>query len=118
MPPRGVVGFQSAYRINSLIEVHKTLREADPLKAFCSTHNKELDCYCFTCEELLCWKCAYKSDEHLNHMLEDVEDIFTVCKDGLLHIVQPIHAHFCGTEEDQERIQNLLALFRHYINGG
>lgn len=76
MPARGVAGFQSAYLINSLIEVHKFLTDGDPHKAFCHIHKKELDCCCFTCKELLCWKCAYKSDEHLNHMLEDIEEVF------------------------------------------
>ena len=111
VPPRG---FQSAYRINSLIEVHKTLREANPLKAFCSIHNKELDCYCRRCEELLCWKCAYKSHEQY----EDVEDVFTDCKDSQLHALESIYERFGGTEEDRERMHHLLALFRHFINEG
>ena len=77
VPSGGVAGFQSAYRINSLFEIHKTLTEVKDYR--CSMHGKELDHYCFTCEELLCGRCA-KHVMHSLHTFEEVDMVFSWCK--------------------------------------
>ncbi len=80
IPPNGVRGLQSAFQINEFIEIRDDLKKAkDPIPSqepgvegettsqdhsketthYCSEHaGKELELYCETCNELICWKCA------------------------------------------------------------
>lgn len=80
VPARGIVGFQAAYRINELGEILEALKLAQDV-CYCSVHGgKELELYCKTCEELICFKCAYKGGEHQNHCHQDLQEVYEEMK--------------------------------------
>ncbi len=80
VPPTGVSGLQSAFQINHLLEIWDSfknptsgdgaMKERSGAAVFavgCEDHNRELELYCQTCEELVCFKCALKGGRHGDH---------------------------------------------------
>ena len=106
VPAEGVGSFQSAYRINSLTEVHSILRDeiesdrAAPNKEvrYCPDHEAiEVQLYCWTCSQFICWKCAYSDGQHHSHhhckpvtALQDCEESFKPGVKALCDAVQQV----------------------------
>ena len=94
VPDTGVVGLQSAFHINNLLEVQQSFQKVEnpaaipkvatpiapsPAKeiSHCFDHSgKELELYCETCGQLVCMKCALKGGKHHSHDYEEVDDAF------------------------------------------
>ena len=72
-PPGGAAGLQSVQTLtNNLKDI---LGKIPPVKAasYCSQHgDKELELYCGSCDEFMCYKCAHKGSNHFNHHYVDV----------------------------------------------
>ena len=71
VPANGVAGFPAAYRITELQEIRKFF--ARKVK-YCPAHKgRELELYCETCEDLICWRCAYRGGQHHSHDHQEVD---------------------------------------------
>ena len=87
----GVGGLQSAFHINRLLELKKSVEKIQdstgmekelassgpaPLVNHCSEHEQQLKLYCNTCEKLICCECAIKNGKHHDHEYEQIKDSF------------------------------------------
>ena len=80
VPPGGVPGLQSAYRVNDIKEIQSTVKALSrdtEERMKCLVHQgNELELYCETCRELICFRCAYISSDHHTHMHQDIDEAF------------------------------------------
>jgi predicted RNA-binding Zn-ribbon protein involved in translation (DUF1610 family) len=83
IPDGRVAELQSAFHINHLLDIRKTLqRGEDPQAAevhvrYCSVHPGEaVKLFCETCGEVVCHKCALKSGRHHSHDYEELNEAF------------------------------------------
>ncbi len=101
IPPTGVRGLQSAFQINKFIGIRDDLKKAkDPIPEvegeatsqapskktthYCSEHaGKELELYCETCNELICYKCAFKCGKHHDHNSDPLDETFDKYKEEI-----------------------------------
>ncbi len=112
IPPNGVRGLQSAFQINELIEIRDDLKKAkEPIPIqepgvegdatsqtpskwtihYCSEHaSKEIELYCKTCNELICWKCAVKSGNHHDHDYNPLNEAFDKYKGDITSSLEPM----------------------------
>ncbi len=106
IPSNGVRGLQSAFQINEFIGIRDDLKkakdptpgvegEATPLKKatpYCSEHaGKELELYCETCNELICWKCAFiKDGKHHGHNSNPLNEAFDKYKEEITPSLEPM----------------------------
>ena len=97
IPDRGVAGLQPAFHINHLLEIQDSVKKLDDpavtlegavggamiaaMNAGSSTHavkhcredlEKEVDLYCETCRELVCYKCVIRGGKHENHYHKEI----------------------------------------------
>ena len=76
LPDGGVQYLSTASHIASLFRLHEKLeaisRSRDTIS--CPTHDKPLDVYCESCEQLACVKCTLRA--HRDHSCSIVDDIF------------------------------------------
>ena len=103
LPPGGTRGLQSDFRINRLLElvdVHKkaagavggkskNLRKCSTI--CCSVHDKrEVELFCETCEELICYKCAVKGGKHHDHDYIDINESFERYKEAVTPLLKAL----------------------------
>ena len=124
IPPSGVAGLQSAFHINHLLEIQDSVKklqnppadlegavggtgvENPPKNAaqFCFEHvKKELELYCETCGELICYKCVIKGGKHHSHDYEELDQAFEKYKKEITSSIEPM-------EKQVEIIKKALAL--------
>ena len=97
---RGVAGLQPAFHINHLLEVRESLLTPEIPAAtvgavalddtkpaqirHCSAHGgKDLELYCETCGELICWRCMAKGGTHHDHDYEELGRAFKKYKEEI-----------------------------------
>ena len=122
IPARGVAGLQSAFHINNLLEIledsakkpenvpptperatHTDLNPGNK-SSHCFVHeDKELELYCETCGELICYKCAIKSGKHHNHDHDELNVAFEKYKEEITSSLEPM-------EKQVTTIKTALAL--------
>ena len=111
IPPSGVAGLQSAFHINHLLEIQDSVKKLqnpatnlegavggtvvkNPPKnvvQFCFEHvEKELEFYCETCGELICYKCALKGGKHQSHDYEELNQAFEKYKEEITSSFEPM----------------------------
>ena len=111
IPPSGVAGLQSAFRINHLLEIRDSLKnlqnppaslegavgdtgvENPPKNAaqFCFEHvERELELYCETCGELICYKCGLKGGKQYSHDYEELDQAFEKYKKEITSSIEPM----------------------------
>ena len=111
IPPSGVVGLQSAFHINHLLEIQDSVKklqnppanfevavggtvvENPPKNAaqFCFEHvEEELKLYCETCGELICYKCGLKGGKHHSHDYEELDQAFEKYKKEIASSIEPM----------------------------
>ena len=102
VPDRGVAGLQSAFHINHLLEIRESLQNpaATPegdgsyfKKAnYCSIHEgMELELYCETCGELICWRCTVlRGGRHHDHSYEELDEAFEKYKNEVTSLLEPM----------------------------
>ena len=141
IPPSGVAGLQSAFHINHLLEIQDSFKNLQnppanlegavggtgvknpPRNAaqFCFEHvKKELELYCETCGELICYKCGLKGGKHYSHDYEELDQAFEKYKEEITSSIEPMEKQVaiikkalalieqrCGEISDQrEAIEN------------
>ena len=101
--PGGVAGLQSDFRTNQLLEVvaedwmegavalpdkveiDSTIHTPHATPTIdCPEHAKEVELYCDTCEESICWKCVIKGGKHINHDYAELDKVFERLKGEIL----------------------------------
>ena len=126
IPARGVSGLLSAFHINHLLEIKKSLKKVETFemgpKAIkgdttqkdiissgqCSVHNlKELELYCETCEMLICSHCALRGQKHHSHQYDMISSSYERYKEDLTAMLEPMEKKL-GTIE-----RSLAQLDRH-----
>ncbi len=113
IPPNGVRGLQSAFRINDFLEIRDDLKKArglltsqepqaqakanpEPLSPsvevhLCSDHPKEeTQLFCQTCKALICWKCAIRGGYHENHDFLSLSEAFESYKKEISSSLEPV----------------------------
>ena len=90
----GASSLRKAFHINNLLEIDEILRKtptnepnSDPS---CPKHpNEPLTIFCETCEELICYKCAY-ADTHKLHRTDLADNCFEKHKQQIRDCLKPV----------------------------
>ena len=84
LPGGEASAFPVAFHINNLRDTHNILQEvshpqaqSDPQSGlnYCTDHDKPLEIWCETCDEIICVNCAVR--EHKNHRYDMITDIYS-----------------------------------------
>ena len=103
VPVNGVAYLQSDFRTNQLLDVvaedwmEGAVAQPDKVENAstihtphatptidCPEHAKEVELYCDTCEESICWKCVIKGGKHINHDYAELDKVFERLKGEIL----------------------------------
>ena len=85
IPPSGVAGLQPAFQTNQLLEI---LDQHEKVKQYCQQHqNQELELYCETCEELICFQCTIQ--QHHGHKYNLIGEVFEKHKKEIMSSLNP-----------------------------
>ena len=112
VPANGVAGLQPAFQINHLLEImeeHKkaaadpqasaekaerdsaSLTSRNKVKVCCREHaGKEVELFCETCGEPVCWKCIAKGGKHHSHDYEELDKAFERYKVEVTASLEPM----------------------------
>ena len=122
VPDRGVAGLQPAFHINRLLEIQESFQKVDNLAAtpegaaptdvnpvkkarHCFLHEgKELELYCETCGELICWKCMAKDSKHHDYDYDKLGDAIEKYRVEITSLIEPM-------EKQVSIIENALMKF-------
>ena len=127
VPANGTAGLQPAFHTNHLLEIAEELKKAtadipasaegaervstsltpalNRIKVCCPEHNgREVELYCETCEEALCWKCIAKGGKHHSHEYEELDKAFEKYKGKMTASLEPI-------EQQLTTVKKTLAWF-------
>ena len=114
VPANGVAGLQAAFQINKFIEIveehKKALVDAVGNKAqsvsasltsvVCPEHDgKEVDLYCETCGETICWKCIKRDGKHHSHCYEELNEAFEIYRREIVTFLEPMKNQLIIFEE-------------------
>jgi DNA-binding beta-propeller fold protein YncE len=75
--------------------------DLDPVEKIsqCAFHEgKELELYCETCGELICWKCIAKGGKHHDHDYEELEAAFEKYKVEITSLLEPLEKQVTTTK--------------------
>ena len=70
----------------------------------CTGHNKPLDIYCETCDELICQHCTVRI--HRDHEYDVVNDIYDSQRETIVNNIEPIDDLINETNEQMESLNN------------
>ena len=112
IPTNGVRGLQSAFQINDFIGIRDDLKKVKDLipsqepgvegdatsqtpskktTHYCSEHaDRELELYCETCNELICYKCIAKGSKHHDHDYAPLDEAFDRYKGEIMPSLEPM----------------------------
>ena len=103
-----MAGLQPAFHINHLLELHESFQKVEdpaatlqgaaptdvnPVKKarHCFDHEgKELELYCETCGELICWKWIAKGGKHREHDYEELDQAFEKYRQEFTSSLEPM----------------------------
>ena len=127
----GTASLPPAVHIRYLVEMlteHKIAAEKlDSEKKYCCSpehEGKEVNLYCETCEELICWNCGIKGGNHYTHDCYEPDKAVQRYKDGVKALLEPIEeelARIMGAfeahhEKTSKKRENVKADIRKNIN--
>ena len=88
IPPEGVAGLQSAFQTNQLLEILDQHEKVKQDILYCQQHqNRELELYCETCEELICFQCTIQ--QHHGHKYNMIGEVFEKHKKEIMSSLNP-----------------------------
>ena len=88
IPPEGVAGIQSAFQTNQLLEILDQHGKVKQDILYCLQHqNRELELYCETCEELICFQCTIQ--QHHTHKYNLIGEVFEKHKQEIMSSLNP-----------------------------
>ena len=88
IPPSGVAGLQSAFQTNHLLEILDQHEKVKQDILYCQQHqNRELELYCETCEELICFQCTIQ--QHNGHKYNLIGEVFEKHKQEIMSSLNP-----------------------------
>ncbi len=112
IPPNGVRGLQSAFRINEFLEIRDDLKKVKELipcqepglegdttsqnasinfSHHCSDHaGRGLEIFCETCNDLVCYKCVAKNGKHHDHDYDPLDEVFEKYKGEITCSLEPV----------------------------
>ncbi len=111
IPSNGVTGLQCAFQINEILVIREDYKKAKdiiqcqegrksdetphtpPRKVthYCSEHSKEeIQLYCKSCNELICWKCAIRRGKHQSHDYDPIDEAFGKYKEEMTSSLEPL----------------------------
>ena len=118
IPDRGAAGLQSAFNINRFLEIKESLKNPEipdtleeaastdidvkPAKKVCHCFvhkDKELELYCETCGELICWKCIAKGSKHRDHEYEELVQAFKMYSQEIKALLEPMEKQVTTVKE-------------------
>ena len=83
IPPSGVAGLQSAFQTNHLLEILDQHEKVKQDILYCQQHqNRELELYCETCAELICFHCTIQ--QHNGHKYNLIGEVFEKHKQEIM----------------------------------
>ena len=88
IPPSGVVGLQSAFQTNQLLEILDQHEKVKQDILYCQQHQiQELELYCETCKELICVQCTIQ--QHHTHKYNLIGEVFEKHKKEIMSSLNP-----------------------------
>ena len=109
VPANGVTGLQSAFQTNEILQIRSDLIKSRDTAASlegteidttpltpssvpnCFEHNgKEVELYCETCGELICYKCILKGGKHEGHDYDDLKNAYERYKEEVTPSLEPM----------------------------
>ncbi len=98
LPSTGVAGLPSAFHIDSILEIKKSVIKLEDLPSrptnpvmYCAVHkDKELELYCETCGELICLRCVTRGGQHQSHEHELLDEAFERYKEEITSLKEPM----------------------------
>ena len=120
IPANGVAGLQAAFRVNKLLEIveeHKKAKVATAspeesesasishtphgnITVGCPEHGGiEVQLYCETCGETICWKCIMKGSKHHSHEYQELNKAFETYKEEIISLLEPIEKQLTTIEK-------------------
>ena len=88
IPPSGVAGLQSAFQTNQFLEILDQHEKVKQDILYCPQHqNRELELYCETCEELICFQCTIQ--QHHGHKYDLIGEVFEKHKQEIMSSLNP-----------------------------
>ena len=109
VPDNDVSGFKSAFHVNNLLEIMKSapdqMKIAQPHHKlnkinvlYCHEHaDKELEFFCESCEEVICYKCALRGGKHHEHNYEELSTSFEKYTGEIASSLEPIENLLAAT---------------------
>ena len=88
IPPSGVAGLQSAFQTYQFLEILDQHEKVKQDILYCQQHQKrELELYCETCEELICFQCTIQ--QHNGHNYNMIGEVFEKHKKEIMSSLNP-----------------------------
>lgn len=103
IPATGVVGLQSTFQINKLLDIVHEHKKVKDNTLFCPEHHqRELELYCETCEKLICFQCTIK--DHNGHDYNLVREVFETHKEEIMASLNPAEEQLAEVGQTLEQI--------------
>ena len=117
IPANGVASLQSAFHFNDFLEIveeHKKPKDTatsqkgdvalpDPSKKvspYCSVHaDKELELYCETCGELICFHCSLQGQKHHRHEYDLISSCYEKYKKEITPSLEPVEKQLASIKK-------------------
>ena len=88
IPPAGVAGLHPAFQTNHLLEILQEHKKVKQDILYCPQHhNRELELYCETCDELICLQCTIQ--QHNGHKYNLIGEVFEKHKQEIMSSLNP-----------------------------
>ena len=111
VPANGVAGLPAAFHINNLLELRDTLEEQKKAKEgvlYCADHQetqRELELYCESCEQLICFQCTIT--EHRSHNYSLVKNVFETQKQEFKTLLAPAKERLSAVRKASQQVKAL-----------
>ena len=118
VPASGVRGLQAAFQINQFLEIveeHKkamascvkaetastsSTSHASITAVVCPEHDgREVELYCETCGETICYKCIKKGEKHQMHNYEELNEAFARYQQEIMSSLEPLEKQLTAIEK-------------------